>query len=123
MSFTNIIVVDGNLVRDGDVKFLPSGSCILNFTIAHNTKRDDKEEVHYFDCVAFGKYAEILTPEMSKGRPALIVGKLQQRRWEGKDGAKKSAVQIFATQVMFGPGEKKMMAANQGTVADDDIPF
>ena len=120
MSFTNIIAVDGNVVRDGEVKFLPSGACVLNFTIAHNTKYNEKEEVHYFDCAVFGKYAEILTPEMSKGRGVLVVGKLQQRRWE-KDGKKYSAIQIFATQVMFAGASKAAPAAN--AVADDDIPF
>lgn len=121
MSFTNIIAIDGNLVRDGDVKFLPSGVCALNFTVAHNSKRGDKEEVHYFDCAAFGKYAEILTPDISKGRSVLVIGKLQQRRWE-KDGKKYSAVQIFATQVMFGQGAKKEAAA-QSPPSDEDIPF
>lgn len=125
MSFTNHIVVDGNLVRDGEVKFLPSGICILNFTVAHNTKRDEKEEVHYFDCAAFGKYAEMLVPSMSKGTPVLIVGKLQQRRWEGKDGAKKTAINIFVTQVMFGQGTKKAEAAvaTDKEMPADDLPF
>ena len=122
MSFTNFVSIDGNLVRDGDVRYSAAGNCVVSFSVAHNTKRDNKDEVHYFDCAAVGKYAEMIIPSLSKGASVLIVGRLNQRRWE-KDGAKRSAIQIFATQVMFSPPKPSIPETEARLPDDDDIPF
>jgi single-strand DNA-binding protein len=120
MSFTNQVAIDGNLVRDGEVKFSASGTAVLNFSIAHNVKIKDKEEVHYFDVVVFGKHAEYVADFAVKGSTVMVTGRLNQDRWE-KDGAKHSRMKIVANQVVFA----KAKATATAKPADDpnDIPF
>ncbi len=119
MSFTNIVCIDGNLTRDGEVTFAGSGTAVLNLSIAHNTKIKDKEETSFFDVVAFGKHAEYVADFAVKGAIVTVIGRLRQVRWD-KDGTKHSRIKIIANQVIFGK-VKAPVAAAQPT--DDDIPF
>lgn len=134
-SFNKVIIM-GNLVRDPELKYLPSGMPNCNFSIASNDsykKGDDwVEQVSYLDVVVFSKQAENCNEYLSKGRPVLIEGKLQQRRWEAKDGTKRSKVEIVASNVMFlGSGEKKEKKSEPEVdydndfkeVEDDEPPF
>ena len=114
MSFTNIVAIDGNLTRDGEVRFANSGTAILSLSIAHNTKIKGKEEVSFFDVIAFGKHAEYVSDFAVKGATVTVIGRLTQDRWD-KDGVKHSRVKIIANQVVFGKAK---------TAADDDsMPF
>lgn len=119
MSFTNFVAIDGNLTRDGEVTFGGSGTTILNLSIAHNTKIKDKEEVSFFDVVAFGKHAEYVADFAVKGATVTVIGRLHQDKWE-KEGKKYSRTKIIANQLVFGK-IKAPAAATQPT--DDDIPF
>ena len=120
MSFTNHLVIDGNLVRDGEVKFSNSGTAVLSFSIAHNAKVKDKEEVHYFDITVFGKHAEYIADFAKKGATVLVAGRLVQQRWE-KDGQKRSAVKIIGNQCMF--GRVKGAESSPAQPDDSDVPF
>lgn len=115
----------GNLVRDVELKFLPSGTAIGTFTLAVNEKtkvgEEWKDEVSYFDIVTFGKAAEACASYLGKGSPVLLSGRLRQRRWE-KDGAKRSKIEIVAEYVQF-LGKRKEEGAAQEAPADEDIPF
>ena len=120
MSFVNQVAIDGNLVRDGEIKFSDSGTAILSFSIAHNVKIKEKEEVHYFDVTSFGKHAEYVADFAVKGASVTVIGRITQQRWE-KDGVKQSRVKIIANQVVFG---KVKAAAKAASPPDDDsIPF
>jgi single-strand DNA-binding protein len=121
MSFTNQLAIDGNLTRDGEVTFTGGGTAVLNFSIAHNAKIKEKEEVHYFDVVAFGKHAEYVADFAVKGASVTVIGRLTQDRWE-KDGKKYSRVKIIGNQCVF--GKVKAAAPSQPPLpTDDDIPF
>lgn len=105
----NSVFIMGNLTRDPELKYLPSGSAVCNFSIAVNDKYkggDGKmvEKVHYFNVAAFGKTAENCGEYLSKGRKVLIQGKLEQQRWE-KDGKNHSAVKINTMIVNFLDGK------------------
>jgi single-strand DNA-binding protein len=123
VSFTNNLTIDGNLVRDGEVRFTNDGKAILSFSIAHNEKTGDKETVHYFDITVFGKHAEYLADAgfAKKGNNVLVAGRLVQQRWE-KDGQKRSAIKIIGNQCSFGR-VKEATAAKSEPPPDDDIPF
>ena len=132
-SFNKVIIM-GNLVRDPELRYLPSGMPVANFSIASNDsykKGDDLvESVSYLDVVVFSRQAENCNEYLSKGRPVLIEGRLQQRRWEAKDGTKRSKVEIVASNVMFlgsgkgaGADAPKEEDTDFETVSDDDIPF
>ncbi len=92
------VVLVGRLVRDGELKYLPSGQAIVRFSIAVNRARrtgDGKweEEPNYFDCTYFGKAAEGVSQYLEKGRQVAIQGELRQSRWES-DGQTRSRVEI-----------------------------
>lgn len=129
----NRVILAGNLVRDPEIRYLPSGTPVANFSIAVNSRyrqnNELKEEVSYFDVVAFGKTGENCAEYLSKGRPVLVEGRLRQRRWEA-EGTRRSKIEVVAGIVQFlGGGTKGTPAegdAGGGTPAeeqDEDIPF
>ena len=129
MNFNKAIIV-GNLTRDPELRYTPSGTPVANFAVAINDKyqKDGNtvENVSYFDIVTFSKQAENCNEYLSKGRPVLIEGKLQQRRWEAQDGTKRSKVEILASKVVFLGSGKDASGNSEGgdqTVSDEDIPF
>jgi single-strand DNA-binding protein len=125
-SFNKVIIM-GNLVRDPELTFLPSGTAACNFSIASNDsyKKDDDwvEQVSYIDVVVFSRQAENCNEYLSKGRSVLIEGRLQQRRWEAKDGTKRSKVEIAASNVVFLGSGKDNGSGDSEVVNDTDVPF
>lgn len=129
----NRVILAGNLVRDPETRFLPSGVAVTSFSIAVNRryKSNDevKEEVSYFDVSVFGKTGENCAEYLSKGRPVLVEGRLRQRRWEA-DGVKRSKIEVVAENVQFlgGPRGASSEAGAPAppvpeTSQDEDIPF
>jgi len=127
MASFNLVVLVGNLTRDPETRFLPSGTQICEASIAINekwTKDGEKhEKVHFFDLVIWAKAAETFAKYMAKGRPVLIHGKLVQDRWE-KDGEKKSRVRVHVDNFQFlGDGGKREEASATTEAGEIDTPF
>jgi len=102
----NKVMVEGNLTRDPEMKALPSGDQVTNFSVATNRVYNDRdgkrqEEVEYHNIVVFGKQAENVGKYLTKGSGAYIEGRLQTRSWD-KDGVKMSRTEIVADRVQFG---------------------
>jgi single-strand DNA-binding protein len=112
MASYNHVVLLGNLTRDPELKFLPSGTAVCEFSIAVNrrwtdkTTNEKKEEVSFFDCVCWGKGGETFAKYMTKGKPCLIDGELRQERWEDKDGGKRSRVKVNVQGFQFLGGKR-----------------
>jgi len=134
----NKVTVEGNLTRDPEMKALPSGDNVTNFSVATNRVYNDrdgnkKEEVEYHNIVVFGKQAENVAKYLTKGSGAFIEGRLQTRSWD-KDGVKMSRTEIVADRVQFGAkgGESTAPKSESPGVLPDypedeinpeDIPF
>ena len=128
----NRVILAGNLVRDPETRFLPSGLAVTSFGLAVNhrykSNNEVKEEVSFFDVVVFGKMGENCAEYLSKGRPVLVEGRLRQRRWEA-DGVKRSKIEVVADNVQFlggprgGSAEPSAPASPAPEAQDDDIPF
>lgn len=128
----NRVILAGNLVRDPEIRYLPSGLSVTSFSIAVNSRyrqnNEPKEEVSYFDIVVFGKMGENCAEYLSKGRPVLVEGRLRQRRWES-EGTRKSRIEVVASGVQFLGGGPRGQAAEGEQVAgtapedQDDVPF
>lgn len=103
-SFNHFVGV-GNLARDPELKFIPSGQAVCNFTIACNRKfkkgEEWVEEVAWIPCVAWGKVAESTAEYVKKGSCVLVDGRLQSRQWEDPHGQKRSALEVVADRVQF----------------------
>lgn len=128
----NRVILAGNLVRDPEIRYLPSGLSVTSFSIAVNSRyrqnNELKEEVSFFDIVVFGKLGETCAEYLSKGRPVLVEGRLRQRRWES-EGTKRSKIEVVAGGVQFlgagprGGGVESDAGGQPSDTQDDDIPF
>jgi single-strand DNA-binding protein len=103
----NKVILIGNLTRNPELRYTPSGTPVANFGLAVNRRfrqgDDQKDEVCYVDIVVFGKQAEHCGQYLSKGDGAIVDGRLQQRRWETEDGQRRSKHEVVAQSVTFLP--------------------
>ncbi|RKY42364.1 MAG: single-stranded DNA-binding protein [Candidatus Makaraimicrobium thalassicum] len=102
----NKVFLLGNLTRDPELRYVPSGTAVANFTVAVNRVYKDnagekKEDVSFIRVVVWGKMAEVCGEYLTKGRSVLVEGRLKSRAWEGQDGQKRSALDVVATNVQF----------------------
>ncbi len=110
-SSVNVIVVEGGVVRDPELKYTSDGLAYTKFSVANSSisyKNGEKgEEVSYFDISAWGKLAEVCATYLKKGKKIIVSGKLKQSRWKAEDGKSKSAIKIIAQDIKFLPFHKK----------------
>ena len=104
----NQVILLGNLTRDPEVRQTPSGQSVCSFSLALNRaykaqNGEWQEATDYIDCVAWGPLGERVAQYLSKGRRALVQGRIQSRSWE-KDGQKHSKVEVLANDVTFVDG-------------------
>ena len=107
----NSILIEGNLVRDPELKYSPKGSAVCTFALASNRfyKQDEEtqKEVSYFEVTTWARLAEVCGEYHKKGRGVRVVGRLKQDRWTGPEGQARSKVLIVAEHVEFKPQLKK----------------
>src|SRR3954468_24805801 len=107
MSNFNRVFLMGNMTRDPQLKFLPSQMAVAEFGIATNRKfktqsGEDREEVTFVDCSAFGRTAEVINQYFSKGKPIFIEGRLKYDTWEDKNGGgKRSKMSVVVERFEF----------------------
>lgn len=118
----NSVNIMGNLTRDPEMKYIPSGKAVCNLSIANNrvyTKNSEKvTEVSYFDVEVWGLAAENCSKYLTKGSGIIVEGRLRQDRWE-KDGKTQSRVRITANAIHFLP-KKQNNIAQPGPAASPD---
>ncbi|GAG92726.1 unnamed protein product [marine sediment metagenome] len=111
MNNLNSILLEGNLVKDPELKYTEKGTAVCNFTVASNRyfKQDDEkhEEVSYFDITVWSRLAEVCNEYLTKGRGVRVVGRLKQDHWEDSEGKTRYKVHIIAEHVEFKPRFKK----------------
>jgi len=116
INFNKVILI-GNLTRDPELRYTPSGTPVVNFSLAVNRRyrqgEEPKVEVCYVDIVVFGRQAEHCGQYLNKGDGAIVDGRLQQRRWETDDGQKRSKHEVVAQTVTFLP--KKSSSGSSGS--------
>lgn len=129
MTGFNKVILIGNLTKNPELRYTPSGTPVASFGLAVNRKfrqgEELKEEVCFIDIVVFGKTAEHCGQYLSKGSGVIVDGRLQQRRWETDDGQKRSKHEVVAQTVNFLP--KRQEAGGETGHAEEpgyeeDIP-
>ncbi|MDO8514626.1 MAG: single-stranded DNA-binding protein [bacterium] len=105
--YINKAMIFGNLTRDPELRALPSGMNVVNFSVATNRvykDRDGKkqEQTDFHNVVVFGRQADTVNQYLKKGSSVFVEGRMQTRSWE-KDGEKKYRTEIVADRVQFGP--------------------
>ena len=125
----NLVVLEGRLGTDPEIKYTPSGAAVTNFTLATSEYWTDKsgtkqQKTEWHKIVVWGKQAEACSQYLAKGKTALVQGKLQTRSWEDKNGQKRYVTEINAVTVQFGGGqsdmEKHNKAEKQQSMLDQD---
>lgn len=99
-------IITGNLTRDPELRSTPGGASVCSIAVAVNrTYRgadgENKEEVSYIDCTAWGKLGEMIAQYAKKGSGVLISGRLSQRSYEDKNGIKRSRTEIVVEDFNF----------------------
>ncbi|HEY0906962.1 MAG TPA: single-stranded DNA-binding protein [Methylophilus sp.] len=111
MASVNKVILMGNLGRDPEVRYMPNGEAVANFSIATTENWKDKsgvrqEKTEWHNVVMYRRLAEIAGEYLKKGRPVYIEGRLQTRKWE-KDGVTRYSTEIIADQMqMLGTGRE-----------------
>src|SRR3990167_1076806 len=124
--YINKAMIFGNLTRDPELRALPSGVNVCNFSVATNRVYKDldgkkQEQADFHNVVVFGRQADIVAQYLKKGRSVFIEGRMQTRSWE-KDGQKQYRTEIIADRVQFGPSAGGAGAGGGGKRAAAEEP-
>ena len=112
MASLNRVLLIGNLTRDPELRYIPSGTAVAKFGLAVNREWTDKgsgekkEAVCFVDITAWGRLGEICNQYLTKGRPVFVEGRLEFSSWETKEGDKRNKLEVVAETVQFLGGRK-----------------
>ncbi len=104
-SFNKVIIM-GNLVRDPELRYTPSGQPVADLRIAINRRRrnasgQSQQETTFVDVTAWGRRAELISQRFSKSDPIFIEGRLARDEWVGKDGVRRSKLHVVLESFRF----------------------
>jgi single-strand DNA-binding protein len=125
MASVNKVILVGNLGRDPEMRFMPNGEAVCNFSIATTDSWKDKsgqkqERTEWHNIVIYRKLAEIAGEYLKKGRPVYIEGRLQTRKWQTKEGQDRLTTEIIADQMqMLGSREGGGASSSYDSMDDD----
>ena len=112
----NHITIMGRLTRDPELRRTGSGIAVASFTVAvdrdFSGKDGGEKETDFIDCVAWRQTGEFVSKYFTKGRMAVVSGRLQIRGWTDKDGNKRRSAEVVADNVYFGDSKKEASSGN-----------
>lgn len=116
-------ILMGRLTRDPELRHTQSGAAVCSFTLAIDRDRkgeNGEKQTDFIDCVVWNKQAEFVAQWFSKGMMAIVVGRIQSRKWQDQNGNNRTAIEINCEDVSF--GETKKNRENSGGQTSDFIP-
>ena len=121
----NKVMIIGNLGRDPEMRYTPSGRPVTTFSVAstrswHSADGERHEDTEWFNVVAWGNLAEICNTYLHKGQQVYVEGRLQTRRWEDSDGNKHFAIELVAREMIM-LGDRKDMPDDPGLEEYEEI--
>ena len=135
----NKVILMGRLAREPEVRYSQGAEpiAVARYTLAVNRrfKRKDEQEADFINCVSFGKSGEFAEKYFHKGQQVSVIGRLQVRSWEDKEGKKRWSTDVIVEEQYFAEGKKsgesKPADSNENggfypideNVEDDDLPF
>ena len=119
----NRVVIQGRIGKDIELRHTQSGVSVVSFSIAVDRDFKDKatgeKAVDWVNVTAWRSTAEFVSKYFSKGRMAVVDGRLQTNTWTDKDGNKRSSLEVVADSVYFGDSRKK---ESEGNAPESDLP-
>jgi single-strand DNA-binding protein len=130
MASVNKVILVGNLGRDPEVRYTPSGAAVCNVSVATTRQwkskdtGDKQEETEWHRVVFYDRLAEIAGEYLKKGRSIYVMGRLKTRKWQDKDGAEKYTTEVIAEEMQMLGGREGMGAgsADEGGSGYGDRP-
>ena len=131
----NKIIVVGNLGRDPEMRYTPSGQAVTSFSVATNyryttAEGEQRDETEWFTVSVFGRQAEACNQYLSKGRKVYVDGRLKSRSYQGREGETRFVLDILAQDVRFldrGAAPEAPSADMEpppaGNIEVEDLPF
>ena len=124
----NKVILLGNLSRDVELRYTPSGAAVAKFGLATNrvytdpTTKEKKQEVMFIDINIFGRAAETANQYLRKGSQVLVEGRLSLNQWTDQTGQKRSKHEIIAENVKFLGGRDNNSQPTQQTQQTQNVP-
>lgn len=102
----NKLMFAGNLTRDPELRQLPNGTSVCDFTVANNRRYktsagEEREDTCFLDCTAWGKTGEIINEHFTQGKEIFIEARLHYETWEAKDGSRRSKIAAVVDNFQF----------------------
>jgi single-strand DNA-binding protein len=121
----NSLTLIGNAGKDAELTYTPTGLAVAKFSIAdnHKGKDSDKPETTWYDCVAWGKTAETLTPLVKRGTKLYVMGTLRLRTWTGKDDKPRTTPEITIDKFFLLEPKQPASAPTPASETDESFPF
>jgi single-strand DNA-binding protein len=146
MASYNRVLLMGNLTRNPEIRYTPSGTAVADLGLAVNENFKNKagetvEQTCFVDVVVWGRQAETASEYLQKGSPVFVEGRLQLDQWENQQGEKRSKLRVRADRVQFlgspgkgteyadapaaaaAPQESSVPSAAPEVADNDDVPF
>lgn len=122
----NKIMIIGNLGRDPEMRYTPSGRPVTTFSVGTSRSwnaadGERREETEWFNVVAWGNLAEICKQYLTKGQQVYVEGRLQTRRWEDQEGKKHFSTEIVANEMII-LGERKAAPPSEAAAGSSELP-
>jgi len=136
MANLNKVMLIGNVGTDPEMRFTPSGNPVTSFRLATSrtyttSDGERRQETEWFTVVAWRKLAESCNQFLTKGQRVYVEGNLRTRNWEGRDGQKRTSVEVIANRVLFLdrqavaplPSEELPAEPAEDEIEPEDLPF
>lgn len=120
----NSLTVAGSLGRDAELKYLPNGDAVLNFSVADSQGKD--KVTIWWSCQLFGKRAESLAQYLTKGQAVAVSGSVSEREWTDKEGNAKKIMNVRVNELALQGGRREEQKPKSRNDFDDDsgdVPF
>jgi single-strand DNA-binding protein len=118
----NQVTIMGRLGRDPELRRTGSGTAVTSFSLAvdrdYTGKDGGERQTDWIDCVAWRNTAEFINSYFSKGRMAVVVGRLQVRDWTDDHGNKRKATEVIVDSIYFGDSKREATGSNGAPQAD-----
>lgn len=122
----NSVTLGGNLARDAELRATQT-SAVLSFTVCVNSSQKEGDGYvdvpNFVDCVIYGARGESLARYLTKGTYVALTGRIAQRKWETKDGQRRSKLEVIVSEIHFESRSTQNYQRPEEDVYSEDVPF
>ena len=119
----NHCIIMGRLTEDPTLRTTQSGKSVTSFTVAVDRDYGENKETDFIACTAWGGTAEFITKWFHRGSMAIVVGRLQSRKWKDKNGNNRTEWEIQTSSIHFGEAKRSEPEGIHEITDEEDIPF